>query len=104
MFNLAMIEAAFPTEDTPLSPVSYRFQQSMPPDVRYGNCNNDFLQEASKMTEFQTVYISCGPRILKCHYIQPNHELKIPFMITKTLAQWILFTFKSFSHSDLRSP
>jgi hypothetical protein len=48
-----MIVAAFATEDnTPLSPVSYRFQQSMPPDVRYGNCNNDFLREASKMPEF----------------------------------------------------
>jgi hypothetical protein len=53
VFNLAMIAAAFATEDnTPLSPVSYRFQQSMPPDVRYGNCNNDFLREASKMPEF----------------------------------------------------
>lgn len=60
-----IVAASLPKENTPLSPVLYRFQQSVPPDVRYGNCNNDFLNEASKMPEFQTVYISCGPRILQ---------------------------------------
>lgn len=54
-----MTVAAFPPEEnTPLSPISYRFQQSMPPDVPYGNRNNDFLHEASKMP-------ACGPRILQ---------------------------------------
>jgi hypothetical protein len=48
-----MIEAAFPTEDKiPLSTAPYPLQQSMLPNVRYGNCKNDFLDEATKTPEF----------------------------------------------------
>jgi len=83
-----MIVAAFlPEESTPLSPVSYRFQKSMPPHVHYGNRNNDLLHEAKKKKKarisdrlYPVDHVSCN---MKCHYIQPNHELKIPFTITK---------------------